>query len=78
MNIYRPGTTVGISPGTPTVRGTVLSVTIHHNERVSYRCSWWDGRSRHIGEFESSELSGASYEDTKTIGFHASKEIGSP
>lgn len=50
-----------IQPGSPVlvgenIKATVLSVKVGDKKCVSYECSWWDGRNRHVDWFEQIEV----------------------
>jgi len=51
--VFAVGTEVDLGKN---LKGTVLEVLISENDKVQYKCIWWDGKSRTTDWLSSLEL----------------------
>lgn len=69
--VYRPGAKVKIGPADNPIPARIASILIEPGDHVSYKVSWWDGRSHHAEWLNACEVTGT-WEEERKIGYHVS------
>jgi uncharacterized protein YodC (DUF2158 family) len=65
LELYKIGSRVKL---TDDVFGTIISITIHGDNNVTYECGWWNSRSYSTQSFASNEIE-VTLADKMRIGF---------
>lgn len=65
LELYKIGSRVKL---TEDVFGTIISITIHSDNNVTYECGWWNSRSYSTQSFAPNEIE-VTLADKMRIGF---------
>lgn len=66
MDLLRPGSQVSICGD---IEARLSSVQIHVGLRVSYKCFWFENKTRHTGWFDQEVVLSRGPEETFPVGF---------